>query len=107
MIVKSGSHFGFVKTNHDGPSSAKGAPTGMAVTRAVSGTYWSINRLNHTLAPAASHRLSSEIRWLPPRLRLALDAAHVTLAFAASSVINIESGRQVKLEQRTIGRRLW
>jgi hypothetical protein len=54
----------------------------------------------------ASHRLSSEIRWLQPRLRLALDA-HVTLAFAASSVINIKSGRQVELKQRTIGRRLW
>ncbi|MCW5701929.1 MULTISPECIES: SAVED domain-containing protein [Bradyrhizobium] len=41
-----------------------------------------------------------------PRLRLALDA-HVTLAFAAGSVINIKSGRQVELEQRSTGRRLW
>ncbi|MCP1908946.1 hypothetical protein J2R96_001426 [Bradyrhizobium elkanii] len=31
-----------------------------------------------------------------PRLRLALDA-HVTLAFAAGSIINIKSGRQVEL----------
>jgi hypothetical protein len=41
-----------------------------------------------------------------PRLRLALDA-HVTLAFAAGSVINIKSGRQVELEQRGTGQRIW
>ncbi|WP_011578848.1 MULTISPECIES: SAVED domain-containing protein [Chelativorans] len=41
-----------------------------------------------------------------PRLRLALDA-HVTLAFAAGSIINIKSGRQVELEQRSTGRRIW
>ncbi|GEC56291.1 hypothetical protein ABIF38_009102 [Bradyrhizobium japonicum] len=41
-----------------------------------------------------------------PRLRLALDA-HVTLAFVAGSIINIKSGRQVELEQRSTGRRLW
>ncbi|WP_085032740.1 SAVED domain-containing protein [Ensifer aridi] len=41
-----------------------------------------------------------------PRLRLALDA-HVTLAFAAGSVIDIKSGRQVELEQRSTDRRLW
>lgn len=41
-----------------------------------------------------------------PRLRLALDA-HVTLAFAAGSIINIKSGRQIELEQRSTGRRLW
>lgn len=41
-----------------------------------------------------------------PRLRLALDA-HVTLAFAAGSIINIKSGRQVELEQRSTSRRLW
>jgi hypothetical protein len=41
-----------------------------------------------------------------PRLRLALDA-HVTLAFAAGSIINIKSGRQVELEQRSTDRRLW
>jgi hypothetical protein len=41
-----------------------------------------------------------------PRLRLALDA-HVTLAFAAGSIINIKSGRQVELEQRSTGRRFW
>jgi hypothetical protein len=39
-------------------------------------------------------------------LRLALDA-HVTLAYAAGSIINIKSGRQVELEQRSTGRRLW
>jgi hypothetical protein len=41
-----------------------------------------------------------------PRLRLALDA-HVTLAFAAGSIIDIKSGRQVELEQRTTDRRVW
>ena len=41
-----------------------------------------------------------------PRLRLALDA-HTTLAFAAGSVLNIKSGRDVELEQRTLGRRVW
>ncbi len=40
------------------------------------------------------------------RLRLALDA-HVTLAFAAGSVLNIKSGRAVELEQRTTDRRIW
>jgi hypothetical protein len=41
-----------------------------------------------------------------PRLRLALDA-HVTLAFAAGAIINIKSGREVELDQRSTGRRLW
>jgi len=41
-----------------------------------------------------------------PRLRIALDA-HMTLAFAAGSVLNIKSGRAVELEQRTIGRSVW
>lgn len=41
-----------------------------------------------------------------PRLRLALDA-HVTLAFAAGSVVNIKSGRQVDLEQRGTGKMIW
>lgn len=40
------------------------------------------------------------------RLRLSLDA-HVTLAFAAGSILNIKSGRQVELEQRTFSRRVW
>lgn len=40
------------------------------------------------------------------RLRLALDA-HVTLAFAAGSVLNVKSGRHVELEQRTTARRIW
>lgn len=41
-----------------------------------------------------------------PRLRLALDA-HTTLAFAAGSALNVKSGRQIELEQRTNGRQLW
>ena len=39
-------------------------------------------------------------------LRLALDA-HVTLAFAAGSVLDIKSGRHVELEQRVGARRVW
>lgn len=40
------------------------------------------------------------------RLRLVVDA-HVTLAFAAGSVLDIKSGRKVELEQRTLGRQVW
>lgn len=40
------------------------------------------------------------------RLRLALDA-HVTLAFAAGSVLNVKSGRDVELEQRTTDCKVW
>lgn len=39
-------------------------------------------------------------------LRLILDA-HITLAFAAGSVLNIKSGRAVELEQRTLGTKVW
>jgi hypothetical protein len=41
-----------------------------------------------------------------PSLRLILDA-HVTLAFAAGSVLNIKSGRHVEIEQRTLQRSVW
>lgn len=40
------------------------------------------------------------------RLRLAIDV-HTTLAFAAGSVLSIKSGRDVEMEQRTLGRRVW
>lgn len=40
------------------------------------------------------------------QLRLVLDA-HITLAFAAGSVLNIKSGRKVEVEQRTLGRNVW
>ena len=39
-------------------------------------------------------------------LRLTLDA-HITLAFAAGSVLNIKSGRSVEIEQRTVQRNVW
>lgn len=39
-------------------------------------------------------------------LRLILDA-HITLAFATGSVLNIKSGRNVEIEQRTINRNVW
>lgn len=40
------------------------------------------------------------------RIRLILDA-HLTLSFAAGSVLNIKSGRLIELEQRTMGRAVW
>lgn len=39
-------------------------------------------------------------------LRLALDA-HITLAVAAGSILNVKSGRTIELEQRTNGRKIW
>lgn len=39
-------------------------------------------------------------------LRLVLDT-HVTLAFAAGSVLNVKSGCDIELEQRTGGRKIW
>lgn len=39
-------------------------------------------------------------------LRLILDA-HITLAFASGSVLNIKSGRNVEIEQRTVSRNVW
>lgn len=39
-------------------------------------------------------------------LRLVLDA-HTTLAFAAGSVLDIKSGKEIELEQRTLGRQTW
>ncbi len=40
------------------------------------------------------------------RIRLVFDA-HLTLSFAAGSVLNIKSGRLIELEQRTTGRAVW
>jgi len=40
------------------------------------------------------------------RIRLVLDA-HLTLSFAAGSVLNIKSGRIVEIEQRVIGKEVW
>lgn len=39
-------------------------------------------------------------------VRLVLDA-HITLAFAAGAVLNIKSGRNVEIEQRTVHRNVW
>ena len=39
-------------------------------------------------------------------LRVVLDA-HVSVAFAAGTVLNVKSGRAVEVEQRTAGRRFW
>jgi SMODS-associated and fused to various effectors sensor domain len=40
------------------------------------------------------------------RLRLILDA-HLTLSFAAGSILNRKSGRIVEIEQRTLGKSIW
>lgn len=40
------------------------------------------------------------------RLQLILDA-HVSVAFATGAVLNLKSGREVEMEQRTGGRRFW
>ncbi len=40
------------------------------------------------------------------RLRLVLDS-HLSLSFAAGSVLNIKSGKSIELEQRTIGKKVW
>jgi SMODS-associated and fused to various effectors sensor domain len=40
------------------------------------------------------------------RLRLILDA-HLTLSFAAGSVLDIKSGRVIELVQRTLGKSVW
>lgn len=40
------------------------------------------------------------------RVRLVLDT-HLTLSFAAGSVLNTKSGRVVEIEQRTLGRAIW
>ena len=39
-------------------------------------------------------------------LRLVLDA-HVSLAFAISSILDVKSGKSIQIEQRTGGRRFW
>ncbi|MFZ5682750.1 MAG: SAVED domain-containing protein [Pseudomonadota bacterium] len=40
------------------------------------------------------------------RIRLVLDA-HLTLSFAAGSVLNMKSGRTVEIEQRVLGKEIW
>lgn len=40
------------------------------------------------------------------RLRLALDA-HISLAFAVGSILNIKSGRAIELEQRVLSKAVW
>lgn len=58
-----------------------------------------------TLYPILKNFLLSAARE-GERLRLILDA-HLTLAFAAGTVLNIKSGRTIELEQRTIGKKVW
>lgn len=58
-----------------------------------------------TLYPRLKTFLSSAAKDCQ-HLRLILDA-HITLAFAAGSVLNIKSGRSVEIEQRTVHRNVW
>lgn len=58
-----------------------------------------------TLYPALRSFLLSAAK-RGANLRLALDA-HITLAFAAGSVLNVKSGCEIELEQRTGGRKIW
>lgn len=58
-----------------------------------------------TLYPALENFLHDAARE-SERIRLVLDA-HLTLSFAAGSVLNIKSGRVIELEQRTTGRAVW
>lgn len=58
-----------------------------------------------TLYPALRSFLLSAAK-KSNNLRLALDA-HITLAFAAGSVLNVKSGCEIELEQRTGGRKTW
>jgi hypothetical protein len=54
-----------------------------------------------TLYPALTRFLLDAAR-SAEHLRLILDA-HLSLSFAAGSMLNIKSGRQIELEQRTLG----
>lgn len=58
-----------------------------------------------TLYPALSEFLLAAAQQ-SERLRLILDA-HLTLSFAAGSVLDIKSGRIVELEQRIVGKTIW
>jgi hypothetical protein len=58
-----------------------------------------------TLYPALRSFLLSAAK-KSNNLRLALDA-HITLAFAAGSVLDVKSGCEIELEQRTCGRKIW
>lgn len=58
-----------------------------------------------TISPRLSAFLLSAARE-HQTLRLALDA-HVSLAFAAGSILDVKCGREVELEQRTTQRRIW
>ena len=58
-----------------------------------------------TLYPALSEFLVGAAKQ-SERLRLILDA-HLTLSFAAGSILDIKSGRIVELEQRSIGKAVW
>jgi len=58
-----------------------------------------------TLYPALTQFLLSSAKD-SERLRFILDA-HLSLTFAAGSILNIKSGRHIELEQRTHGKQIW
>ena len=57
------------------------------------------------IAPELSEFLRDAAR-TGDRLRLVLDA-HVSLAFGAGALLDVKSGKQIEIEQRTGGRRFW
>ena len=59
-----------------------------------------------TLYPELYSFLQKAFTHTNSKIRLALDA-HSTLAYAAGSIVNIKSGRDIELEQRTQGSHIW
>jgi len=60
---------------------------------------------NSTIYPALQRFLLAEARETDD-LRVVLDA-HVSLAYAVGSILDVKSGKNVEIEQRSIGRRFW
>ena len=60
---------------------------------------------NGTVYPALQRFLLTEARETDD-LRLVLDA-HVSLAYATGSILDVKSGKNVEIEQRSNGRRFW
>jgi hypothetical protein len=73
-------------------------------------TNWRIDHEDLSLTGQASlsrtPRLSVAGNAGTPNPLLALDA-HLTLAVAAGTILNVKSGRHIEIEQRTDGRRIW
>jgi hypothetical protein len=71
-----------------------------------SGRYLQANEdWNGTVYPALQRFLLAEARETDD-LRVVLDA-HMSLAYAVGSILDVKSGKNVEIEQRSIGRRFW